>query len=624
MFMKTYYLKIRDKFIETIKTGLKKHEYRLATDERKNIKVGDTLVAISTTDKKHFVRVTIKKINSYKNWKEALQDNWSDFKNTYTSLDEAIKDCSRFYTRDEVNEYGIICYEIEPLHIDYKNISVLLDTNIIIRRESSNNVSFEVTNLYKWFNKKHITTYIHKLSKDEIRKHADARVIQNMLAKIQAYDELPVFNNNTDDYFNNVVNKYSQNDNSKIDNALLLEVYNANVDILLTDDTLILRKAEELFLRDHVLSSAELLKIIESTYPQNIEYKMLSVKLKPMSEIDLESDFFDSLREDYGGAEFDSWFKRKASYGESAYVFENETGVKGFLYLKIEDPDEQDYLKVKPNLTPKRRLKVGTFKIEKKGFRLGERFLKIIFDNAKKQKVDEVYLTLFEQKRKEVSALNIMIKKWGFTVWGHKDNGETVLVKDMKNYKPDKDPKFNYPLIADTAACFILPIYPKYHTNLFPDNILKNEDMRLYKGNQGHRYAIEKMYLSAARNIQATAGDIVLIYRIGEWSPKHYTSVITGIAIIQEIITTETDEERIKICKNKSIFSKQEILALKGKYPIVVKLLDYEPLKIAVRLEELRKINVIDNYSGPRPFKKITKEQFEKICQLGSGKEYEA
>lgn len=622
--MKTYYLKIRDKFIEGIRNGIKKHEYRLATDDRKRIKIGDTLVVISTTDKKHYVRVSVKQINLYKNWEDALRDNWKqDFENIYSSFDEAIRDCNRFYSRDEINTYGIICYEIEPITIDYKNIGVLLDTNIIIKRESSNNVSFEVTSLYNWFDKKHIRKYIHKLSKDEIQKHADERVKQNMLTKMQAYDELPTFPNVTDDYFSSVISKYPQDENGKIDNALLKEVYNANVDVLLTDDTLILAKAEELYLRDHVLSSAELLKIIESTYPQNIEYKMLSVKLRPISEINLESKFFDTLREDYEGIKFDNWFKKKAAQNEQAYVFENESGIKGFLYLKVEENDEPDYLKVTPNLTPKRRLKVGTFKIERTGFRLGERFLKIIFDNAKECNVEEIYVTLFENKRDGVKALKSLMEDWGFVLWGYKENGEAVLVKDMKNFHPNKEPKFNYPLIAKSPRYFILPIYPQYHTDLFPDNILKNEDMRLYEENKGHRYAIEKMYLSAAYNIQASVGDIVLIYRTGEWYPKHYTSVVTGIAIIQEKIKTNSDEERIKICKDKSIFTEEEIRKFKGKYPIVIKLLDYMPFKIPIRLKELRELDVVDQYSGPRPFTEILKEQYEKICQLGSGKRYE-
>ena len=46
----------------------------------------------------------------------------------------------------------------------------------------------------------------------------------------------------TDEYFEYVIGQYSQDANSKIDNALLLEVYNDNIGILLTDDGAILKK----------------------------------------------------------------------------------------------------------------------------------------------------------------------------------------------------------------------------------------------------------------------------------------------------------------------------------------------------------------------------------------------
>jgi hypothetical protein len=38
---------------------------------------------------------------------------------------------------------------------------------------------------------------------------------------------------------------------------------------------------------------------------------------------------------------------------------------------------------ITPIFEMKRRLKIGTFKVNSTGFRLGERFLKIIFDTAK-------------------------------------------------------------------------------------------------------------------------------------------------------------------------------------------------------------------------------------------------
>lgn len=615
--MKTYYLKIRDKYITDIKNRVKKHEYRLASPERMQAKVGDTFVLISNQNKDNFVRATIKGIKVYSSWNEALIENWEqDFKNIFASLDATLKECYKFYSKDEVDRYGIAVFEIEPLYIDYSKSSVLLDTNIFIKRESSNNVSFEINNLFKWLDKKQLKKYLHKSTIEELKLHKDEKIKNAMLAKASSYDILPSFTSEKDDYFEHTVNQYSQDANSKIDNALLLEVYNDNVGILLTDDNAILKKAKDLFIRDKVITSAELLEYFERTYPQNIEYKMLAVKLKRFDEVDINSAFFDSLREDYEGKKFDDWFKKKGN--EKAYVFEdNENNLKGFLYLKIEDESE-DYTDIEPILTPKRRLKVGTFKIERTGFRLGERFLKIIFDNAVKWEVDEVYVTLFENKRQEVVALKGIMEQWGFVKHGYKkSNGELVLVKDMKNYKETETPKFNYPILKKDRNHYFLPIYAKYHTDLFPDNILKNEDMHLYEDKLAHRYAIEKIYLTGAYNIKAKAGDVILIYRMSDGWYKNYSSVVTGMAIVQEVVKTKNVDECISICKDKSIFKEEDIRAVYSKYPTVLKVLDYKPFTHKVTLDELRNCGIVDKYSGPRPFTFITNEQFDTIYKLG-------
>lgn len=88
----------------------------------------------------------------------------------------------------------------------------------------------------------------------------------------------------------------------------------------------------------------------------------------------------------------------------------------GFLYLKTEDVSE-NYSDIEPPFSPKRRLKVGTFKVESTGFRLGERFVKIIFDNAQQRNVDEIYVTLFTD-RGELVALEELLYRWGFVYYG--------------------------------------------------------------------------------------------------------------------------------------------------------------------------------------------------------------
>ena len=101
--MKTYYLKIRDKFIADIKNRVKKHEYRLASPERMQAKVGDTFVLISNQNQESFVRATIKGIKVYSSWNEALIENWEqDFKNLFPSLEATLKECYKFYSKEEV------------------------------------------------------------------------------------------------------------------------------------------------------------------------------------------------------------------------------------------------------------------------------------------------------------------------------------------------------------------------------------------------------------------------------------------------------------------------------------------------------------------------------------------
>ena len=137
--MKTYYMKIRDKYINAVRQRIKKHEYRLASPERKQIRIGDNIILISNQNKNEYVRTTVKRIMVYKDWKEALVENWnSDFKDLYSTLEEALKECYRFYTKQEVEKYGIISFDIEPCYVDYCATPVLLDTNIFIKRESVN------------------------------------------------------------------------------------------------------------------------------------------------------------------------------------------------------------------------------------------------------------------------------------------------------------------------------------------------------------------------------------------------------------------------------------------------------------------------------------------------------
>lgn len=110
----------------------------------------------------------------------------------------------------------------------------------------------------------------------------------------------------------------------------------------------------------------------------------LNVKYRKFADIDLKDCFLDSLREDY--PEFDDWFRKKSVAGKNALVYYENGVLLDFLYLKIDDEEITD---VEPVLQKAKRLKVGTFKIDSRGTRRGERFLKKIMDVAVYKNVDE-------------------------------------------------------------------------------------------------------------------------------------------------------------------------------------------------------------------------------------------
>lgn len=607
--MKHIRLKIRPQFLESIIKGVKKHEYRLNTLERANLKNGDRITLVSNQNVEDFVVVTIRGIKKYCSWEEALKENWEeDFKGQFNSLEEVLEVCSRFYTRDQVKEYGIVKYDIEPLTRNLRKNRVLLDTNIIIHREGYNNVTFEVISLYKWLDKLKSIKLIYPKTRDEIKKYQDANTRKSIDIKLDSYETL-IPNKIEDAFFNEVVSSFSKDENSAIDNEILYQVYDGLADLLITNDNKILKKAELLGIRKIVINVEEYLNCVEKEFPKKIDYKMLSVRKEKFGDIDLNDCFFDTLKEDYPG--FDDWFHGKNQ--EEAYVFKSNNEVHGFLFIKTEYSDENDYLSIYPPLSSKKRLKVGTFKIDPtlKGFRLSERFLKIIFDNALNDNVEEIYVTLFENKRDEVKALRDVLCKWGFCYHGYKlsksGEKESVFVKTLEKYDPTKDIKFNFPNLPNNQKMYMLPINSEYHTDLFPDSILKNEDMNLYSKNKGHLYSLEKIYVSNAFTGNAKPGDFIVVYRSGDRYPKRYSSVCTCLAILEDIIVPKTKEEYLKVCSNKSVFNNEELNYFydSKKYRTVIKLIPYKTYFNKISLGQLIDAGFVEYDSGPRPFDEV-------------------
>src|SRR5690606_34110601 len=192
--------------------------------------------------------------------------------------------------------------------------------------------------------------------------------------------------------------------------------------------------------------------------PDLISHKVLAVKKVDFGEVDIRDSFFDSFRLDY--QEFDKWFNGKSE--QPCYVCYSDNQLTAFLYIKIEKPGEESYSDITPVFKPKKRLKIGTLKVTSNGYKIGERFLKTVFDNALLFRVEEIYVTIFN-KRPEQEQLIEMLEEWGFTYHGiktSKNGQELVYVRPFgKNLPVNIDnPKLTFPFFSRDTDKYLIKI----------------------------------------------------------------------------------------------------------------------------------------------------------------------
>jgi len=460
-------------------------------------------------------------------------------------------------------------------------MKVLLDTNIVIHREASRILNVDIGVLFRWLEKGKYIKCVHPVTIQEIEKNSNQETANTLCVKLESYEVLKTVTPLRPEVIS-VSNKIDVNQNDKNDTILLNEVFSERIEFLITEDKKIHKKAELLGIADRVFKIDSFLEKVVSENPDLVNYKVLAVTKKLFGEINLNDSFFDSFKEDYSG--FDKWFLKKSD--EIAYVTINKGNILSFLFLKVEDKDE-NYSDIRPIFTPKRRLKIGTFKVISNGVRLGERFMKIIFDNAIQYKVEEIYVTIFD-KREEQKRLINLLEDWGFVLFGTKStkNGtEMVYVRDFSPSFNINNPKLTFPYFSKSTNIYMIPIYPTYHTELLPDSILTTESPYDFVENEPHRNAISKVYICRSIEKNITKGDIIVFYRTAASDRSaYYTSVITTIAIAEGKITDIADEnDFILKCRKRSIFSDKglrEYWNWKPKYrPFIINFLYRAPRK---------------------------------------------
>jgi predicted nucleic acid-binding protein len=492
-------------------------------------------------------------------------------------------------------------------------VKILLDTNIVIHREASTVVNEEIGILFRWLDNLQHTKCIHSLTVEEIEKHQDPKVRKSFEIKLGNYNILKT-KAPMSESVRRIMEPMDKNQNDLNDTIIINELYCGRVDALITEDRQLLSKASLLGIADRVFTIDAFLEKVTTENPELADYKVLSVQKSLFGHLSLSDEFFTSFKEDYPG--YEKWFNKKAD--ETVYVCLSNRKPIALLYLKVEGKNE-DYSDIIPPLPQKKRLKIGSFKVTLNGFRLGERFLKIVFDNVLRLAVDEVYVTIFDKRIEQQRLINLL-EEYGFYLHGFKKSAqgnELVYVRSCERIANRSTPKLTYPFFSTAGRIFIVPIYPEYHTELFPDSILRTESPMDFIENEPHRNAISKVYISRSieRNIQQ--GDIIVFYRTG----GYHWSVVTTIGLAEGIIDNiPTETDFIRLCRQRSVFTDEQLAhhwrLRKTSKPFILNFLYVYSFPKRINLHRLIEINVIHSVNdAPRGFTPISVKNFKDILR---------
>lgn len=341
--------------------------------------------------------------------------------------------------------------------------------------------------------------------------------------------------------------------NDWVDHQLLAALHANAVNILVTEDRRIHRKADRIGLKHRVATISDALALMQGLRNKPIQSPP-AVDFAYAHNLDIADPFFDSLRGDYGGTGFDAWFARCQESHRRCWVVRGADSRLAALCL-IKDEEAAYALKGKI-------LKICTFKVSplQAGRRLGELLLKSVFSHASGNNYEFVYLTAFPKQE----ALIGMLEDFGFYEHEQCSNGELAFVKKLR---PSGDEaqlsplefhvRYGPPLMRfDGMPAFVIPIEPRFHRLLFPD---AETQLELNPGTHSFGNGLRKAYLCNAPTRQIKPGSPLLFYL------SRSKQAVTVLGVAEETFVSSRAEEIAGMVGKRTVYSMSEIEGLCAK-----------------------------------------------------------
>ena len=323
---------------------------------------------------------------------------------------------------------------------------------------------------------------------------------------------------------------------------------NGDVDFIITENPILFDMAHQIKIDNRVYSIENFIEKCAVEHRDLDPIKGVIVKEDKMKSLSLNDKFFQSFINDYS-PHYKTWFLEKSS--DKVYVSKDTNGnVKAILKLKVEYENE-DYSKILPSFKPAKRLKISSFKVDYTGQKVGERFIRIIISTALKEKVDEIYVTIFNNSQQKKRLVNLL-SDYGFRYYGIKDINEEVYVKIMRPCKTFSV-GMNFPFVKYETSEFVVPIHREYAKDLLPyvNANLDNEDVEPYK------YSIKKVITLYGDDCRIQGGTILMFYNM---TKEHSDRCIIAIGVVENTYRdVNTEQQYVLRCRKRSILDDKRL-----------------------------------------------------------------
>lgn len=392
-------------------------------------------------------------------------------------------------------------------------------------------------------------------------------------------------------------------ENDRVDNEILYALYRDAANLLITEDRQIHAKAKLIGIDERVLYAQQAVAALERLHEQK-RIDLPSIQDVPLHALDLNDQFFDSIRANYQG--FNKWFREKSREGRRGWVHYTPEGQLGA--LEIFKEESSPIVTSDKRGLPGRVLKLCTFKVAPvdRGQKVGELLLKAAFRYASQNNLESIYLTMYADKH---DHLRDLCSDFGFYKYGV-SNGEEVFVKDHPVCAPrigdlsafDYNRRF-YPHYRDDPEIrkFIVPIRPEFHEILFPDAQLQES---LFSANPAGN-AIKQAYLCHAPTGEIRPGDLLWFYRSRD------LQAITSIGVVESVAEMDDVDKIVQMVAKRTVYSYQDIRAMAQKKTKVILFRQVQNLDREIPFATLKSEGIVRGYI--QTIRKIDQPQYEAL-----------